>query len=86
MLTIMALARRTAARDRRGEGGTLERPMRAARGEERFAEVGDDRDRCYQEMGDPDGEPMLLVMGLGTQMIAWDDGLLRAARRARAFA
>jgi pimeloyl-ACP methyl ester carboxylesterase len=27
---------------------------------------------CYQEMGDPDGEPLLLVMGLATQMIAWD--------------
>jgi pimeloyl-ACP methyl ester carboxylesterase len=26
---------------------------------------------CYQEMGDPDGEPLLLVMGLATQMIAW---------------
>jgi pimeloyl-ACP methyl ester carboxylesterase len=25
----------------------------------------------YQEMGDPDGEPLLLVMGLATQMIAW---------------
>jgi pimeloyl-ACP methyl ester carboxylesterase len=29
---------------------------------------------CYQEMGDPDGEPLLLVMGLATQMIAWADG------------
>jgi pimeloyl-ACP methyl ester carboxylesterase len=29
---------------------------------------------CYQEMGDADGEPLLLVMGLGTQMIAWDEG------------
>jgi pimeloyl-ACP methyl ester carboxylesterase len=28
----------------------------------------------YQEMGDADGEPLLLVMGLGTQMIAWDEG------------
>jgi pimeloyl-ACP methyl ester carboxylesterase len=28
---------------------------------------------CYQEMGDPDGQPLLLVMGLGTQMIAWDE-------------
>ncbi len=27
----------------------------------------------YQEMGDPDGEPLLLVMGLATQMIAWDE-------------
>ncbi len=29
---------------------------------------------AYQEIGDPDGEPMLLIMGLGTQMIAWDEG------------
>src|SRR5215469_10795899 len=28
---------------------------------------------CYQEMGDPDGEPLLLVMGLATQMVAWDE-------------
>ena len=28
---------------------------------------------CYQEMGDPDGEPLLLIMGLATQMIAWDE-------------
>jgi pimeloyl-ACP methyl ester carboxylesterase len=29
---------------------------------------------CYQEMGDADGEPLLLVMGLATQMLAWDEG------------
>jgi pimeloyl-ACP methyl ester carboxylesterase len=29
---------------------------------------------AYQEMGDPDGEPLLLVMGLATQMLAWDEG------------
>jgi pimeloyl-ACP methyl ester carboxylesterase len=28
---------------------------------------------CYQEMGAPDGEPLLLVMGLATQMLAWDE-------------
>jgi pimeloyl-ACP methyl ester carboxylesterase len=28
---------------------------------------------AYQEMGDPDAEPLLLVMGLATQMIAWDE-------------
>jgi pimeloyl-ACP methyl ester carboxylesterase len=28
---------------------------------------------AYQELGDPDGEPLLLVMGLATQMIAWDE-------------
>ncbi len=29
---------------------------------------------CCQEIGDPDGEPLLLVMGLATQMLAWDEG------------
>ena len=29
---------------------------------------------CYQEMGDPAGEPLLLVMGLGTQLLGWDEG------------
>jgi pimeloyl-ACP methyl ester carboxylesterase len=28
---------------------------------------------AYQEVGDPEGEPLILVMGLATQMIAWDD-------------
>ncbi len=28
---------------------------------------------AYQEVGDPDGEPLILVMGLATQMIAWDE-------------
>jgi pimeloyl-ACP methyl ester carboxylesterase len=30
---------------------------------------------AYQEIGDPDGEPLVLIMGLATQMIAWDDEL-----------
>ncbi len=28
---------------------------------------------AYQEVGDPGGEPLLLIMGLGTQMLAWDE-------------
>jgi pimeloyl-ACP methyl ester carboxylesterase len=28
---------------------------------------------AYQEMGDPEGEPLLLVMGLAMQMIAWPE-------------
>ena len=27
---------------------------------------------AYDELGDPDGEPMLMVMGLGAQLIHWD--------------
>ena len=42
-------------------------------GAERFARVGE-VELCYQELGDPGGEPMLLVMGLATQMIHWEDG------------
>ncbi len=28
---------------------------------------------AYQEAGDPNGEPLILVMGLATQMLAWDE-------------
>jgi pimeloyl-ACP methyl ester carboxylesterase len=44
-------------------------------GEEQIAPVGGGIELCYQEMGEPDGEPLVLVMGLATQMIAWFDGL-----------
>ncbi len=30
---------------------------------------------AYQQAGDPDGEPLLLIMGLATQMLAWDEEL-----------
>jgi pimeloyl-ACP methyl ester carboxylesterase len=30
---------------------------------------------AYQEIGEPAGEPLLLIMGLGTQMLAWDEEL-----------
>ncbi len=33
---------------------------------------------AYQEIGDAGGEPLLLVMGLATQMIAWDEELCAA--------
>jgi pimeloyl-ACP methyl ester carboxylesterase len=44
--------------------------------EERFA-PSNGVELCYQEMGDADGEPLLLVMGLGTQMIAWSEDFCR---------
>ena len=40
--------------------------------DERFANVGD-LELCYEEFGSPDGEPLLLVMGLATQMIGWHE-------------
>ncbi len=40
--------------------------------EERLAPVNG-IEIAYQEIGDPDGEPLLLIMGLATQMLAWDE-------------
>ena len=37
---------------------------------------------AYEELGDPDGEPLLLVMGLGMQMIAWDERSVRCSASA----
>lgn len=37
-----------------------------------FVEVGDVR-LCYEAGGDPDGPPVLLVAGLGVQLIDWPD-------------
>ncbi len=42
-------------------------------GDERIA-AANGIELCFQEMGDPDGEPLILVMGLATQMLAWDEG------------
>jgi pimeloyl-ACP methyl ester carboxylesterase len=33
---------------------------------------------CYESIGNPDDPPLLLVMGLGTQMIGWPDGFCSA--------
>jgi pimeloyl-ACP methyl ester carboxylesterase len=41
--------------------------------EERIAPVNG-IEIAYQEIGGEDGEPLLLVMGLATQMLAWDEG------------
>ena len=30
-------------------------------------------DLCYDTFGDPGAPPLVLIMGLATQMIAWDD-------------
>ncbi|MEZ5116131.1 MAG: alpha/beta fold hydrolase [Candidatus Nanopelagicales bacterium] len=43
----------------------------------RFADVGSVT-LAYETFGDPAGEPLVLVMGLATQMIAWPDPLCRA--------
>ncbi|HWM64652.1 MAG TPA: alpha/beta hydrolase [Solirubrobacterales bacterium] len=41
--------------------------------EERLAPVNG-IEIAYQETGDPGDEPLLLIMGLATQMLAWDEG------------
>jgi len=40
--------------------------------DELFAPVSQDIELCYQTFGDPGGEPVLLVMGLGGPMNWWD--------------
>lgn len=39
---------------------------------EAFARVGE-LDICYETFGDPDDPAILLIMGLGTQMLAWHE-------------
>ena len=43
---------------------------------EQFCTVGD-VELCYETFGDPADPPLLLVMGLGTQMIAWREDFCR---------
>jgi pimeloyl-ACP methyl ester carboxylesterase len=45
--------------------------------EELFAPLPSGVEICYQTFGDPDAEPLLLVMGLGGPMNWWDPGLCR---------
>ena len=40
---------------------------------EEFCDVGRGVTLCYETFGDPDDPPILLVMGLATQMIAWHE-------------
>ncbi len=40
---------------------------------EQFHDVGRGVTLCYEPFGDPDDAPVLLVMGLATQMIAWHE-------------
>jgi pimeloyl-ACP methyl ester carboxylesterase len=45
--------------------------------DELLAPVGTGVELCYQTFGDPSGEPLLLVMGLGGPMTWWDTELCR---------
>lgn len=41
--------------------------------DELLAPISSDVELCYQTFGDPDGEPLLLVMGLSGPMTWWDE-------------
>jgi pimeloyl-ACP methyl ester carboxylesterase len=53
--------------------------------EELFAPVGRGVELCYQTFGDPDDDPLLLVMGLGGPMTWWDPQLCEDLARAGFF-
>jgi len=44
---------------------------------ERFCDVGRGITLCYETFGDPAHPPMLLIQGLGMQMVGWPDELCR---------
>jgi pimeloyl-ACP methyl ester carboxylesterase len=50
---------------------------------ERLVDVGRGIELCIQELGDPDDAPVVLVMGIGAQMINWPDGLCERLAAAR---
>ena len=53
--------------------------------DERFCDVGRGVTLCYETFGDPTDPPLLLVMGLGMQMVGWHEDFCRelAARLPR---
>ncbi len=62
--------------------GGMPTPRRAtteapAVSDELLAPVGNEVELCYQTFGEADGEPLLLVMGLGGPMTWWDRELCR---------
>ncbi|GBD46214.1 Aclacinomycin methylesterase RdmC [bacterium HR41] len=46
---------------------------------ESFARIGS-VELCYEDLGPADGEPLLLVMGLGLQLVHWEDGFCELLR------
>lgn len=53
--------------------------------EELFAPVGPDQEICYQTFGDPEDQPLLLVMGLSGPMTWWPVEFCEALVRAGFF-
>ncbi|MCW2786479.1 MAG: alpha/beta hydrolase [Marmoricola sp.] len=56
-------------------------PLEVAVSSELSAPVSPGVELCYQTYGDPDAEPLLLVMGLGGPMTWWDPELCRLLAR-----
>ncbi|RDH13661.1 alpha/beta fold hydrolase [Tsukamurella pulmonis] len=52
--------------------------MRALTGTERSATLPSGVELCYREDGDPDGRPLLLIAGLGLDMLIWSDAMVAA--------
>jgi pimeloyl-ACP methyl ester carboxylesterase len=52
-------------------------PTPSPASDELFAPIHRQVELCYQTFGDPDDEPLLLVMGLGGPMTWWDPELCR---------
>jgi pimeloyl-ACP methyl ester carboxylesterase len=46
--------------------------------DERFCDVGRGITLCYETFGEPSDPTALLIMGLGTQMVAWNEDFCRA--------
>ncbi|GAB3996097.1 alpha/beta fold hydrolase [Nocardioides marmoraquaticus] len=57
-------------------------PQPVPASEEGFAPVAPGVELCYQTFGDPAGEPLLLVMGLGGPMNWWDTAICEDFARA----
>lgn len=49
--------------------------------EELFADAGRGIELCYQTVGGETDPPVLLIMGIGSQMIAWPDGFCEEIAR-----
>jgi hypothetical protein len=49
---------------------------------ERFAEVGGGIELCYQTIGEPERPPVVLMMGIGSQMLRLAGRVPRPARSA----
>src|ERR1700733_3914215 len=45
--------------------------------DEQFCDVGDGITLCYETFGEPSDPTALLIMGLGTQMVAWHEDFCR---------